>query len=83
MKLATYKKANNSNQIFGIKKNDELIDIYELSKHINENNNDNRFLLIPKTLKETLRNLSDACSRFTPPLSKKTIAAAPNVAAFK
>ena len=56
MKLATYKKTNNSDQIFGFKKNDTLIDIYELSKHINENNNDNRFLLIPKTLKETLRN---------------------------
>ena len=27
-----------------------------MSKHINENNNDNRFLLIPKTLKETLIN---------------------------
>ena len=54
MKLATYKKTNNSDQIFGFKKNDTLIDIYELSKHINENNNDNRFLLIPRTLKETL-----------------------------
>ena len=51
MKLATYKKTNNSDQIFGFKKNDTLIDIYELSKHINENNNNDRLLLITKTLK--------------------------------
>tara|TARA_Y100001970_G_C14178219_1_gene828279 strand:- start:669 stop:1634 length:966 start_codon:yes stop_codon:yes gene_type:complete len=54
MKLLSYKEKNNSLVKFGLKIDTQIIDIYHASKWISENQNNDDFLLIPKTLKESL-----------------------------
>ena len=51
MKLLTYKEQLNSEQIFGFKMGDSLINIYDSSKFINEKLKDEKFLSIPRSLK--------------------------------
>lgn len=54
MKLLTYKKQLDSEQIFGFKMDDSIINIYDSSKFINEKLKDERFLSIPRSLKSAL-----------------------------
>ena len=54
MKLLTYKEKNNSSAKFGFKVESQIIDISRAAKWVNENQNNDDFLLIPNTLKETL-----------------------------
>ena len=56
MKLLTYKEHNNPNQIFGFKYKEELIDINKSALYFIDKYSDDRFLSIPKTLKEALVN---------------------------
>ena len=54
MKLLTYKRQLDSEQIFGFKMDDSIINIYDSSKFINEKLKDERFLSIPRSLKSAL-----------------------------
>ena len=54
MKLLTYKEKNNSTVKFGFKVENKVIDIRSAAKWINSNKKIDQFLLIPKTLKESL-----------------------------
>ena len=54
MKLLTYKEKDNSPVRFGLKIKSQIIDITRTATWISENQNNDNFLLIPKTLKETL-----------------------------
>ena len=54
MKLLTYKEKNNSTMKFGFKVENKVIDIRSAAKWINSNKKIDQFLLIPKTLKESL-----------------------------
>ena len=54
MKLLTYKEKNNSSAKFGFKVESQIIDISRAAKWVSENQNNDDFLLIPNTLKETL-----------------------------
>ena len=54
MKLLTYKEKNNSSAKFGFKVESQIIDISRAAKWVNENQNNDDFLLIPNTLKEAL-----------------------------
>ena len=56
MKFLTYKEHNNPNQIFGFKYKEELIDINKSALYFIDKYSDDRFLSIPKTLKEALVN---------------------------
>ena len=56
MKFLTYKEHNNPNQIFGFKYKEELIDINKSALYFVDKYSDDRFLSIPKTLKEALVN---------------------------
>ena len=56
MKFLTYKEHNNHNQIFGFKYKEELIDINKSALYFIDKYSDDRFLSIPKTLKEALVN---------------------------
>ena len=54
MKLITYKEKNNPSVKFGLKIETQIVDIARAAKWISENQNNDEFLLIPKTLKDTL-----------------------------
>lgn len=54
MKLLTYKEKNNSTMKFGFKVGNKVIDIQSAAKWINSNKKNDQFLLIPRTLKESL-----------------------------
>ena len=54
MKLLTYEEKNNSTVKFGFKVENKVIDIRSAAKWINSNKKIDQFLLIPKTLKESL-----------------------------
>ena len=56
MKFLTYKMHNNPNQIFGFKYKNELININKSALYFIDKYSDDRFLSIPKTLKEALVN---------------------------
>ena len=56
MKFLTYKEHNNPNQIFGFKYKEQLIDINKSALYFIDKYSDDRFLSIPKTLKEALVN---------------------------
>lgn len=56
MKFLTYKEHNNPNQIFGFKYKNELIDINKSAVYFIDKYSDDRFVSIPKTLKEALVN---------------------------
>ena len=56
MKFLTYKEHNNSNQIFGFKYKGKLIDINKSALYFIDKYSDDRFLSIPRTLKEALVN---------------------------
>ena len=56
MKFLTYKEHNNPTQIFGFKYKEELIDINKSALYFIDKYSDDRFLSIPKTLKEALVN---------------------------
>jgi fumarylacetoacetate (FAA) hydrolase len=56
MKFLTYKEHNNPNQIFGFKYKNELIDINKSAAYFIDKYSDDRFVSIPKTLKEALVN---------------------------
>ena len=54
MKLLTYKEQLNSDQTFGFKMGDRIINVYDSSKHIKEKLKDEKFLSIPRSLKSAL-----------------------------
>ncbi len=56
MKFLTYKEHNNPSQIFGFKYKNELIDINKSAVYFIDKYSDDRFVSIPKTLKEALVN---------------------------
>ena len=56
MKFLTYKEHNNPSQIFGFKYKNELIDINKSAAYFIDKYSDDRFVSIPKTLKEALVN---------------------------
>ena len=56
MKFLTYKEHNNPSQIFGFKYKNELIDINKSAVYFIDKYSDDRFVSIPKTLKEALLN---------------------------
>ena len=56
MKFLTYKEHNNPSQIFGFKFKNELIDINKSAVYFIDKYSDDRFVSIPKTLKEALVN---------------------------
>ena len=56
MKLATFTTKGNENPRYGFKKEKYIIDILYLSKFLQEKNNDDRFLNLPLSLKEALKN---------------------------
>ena len=56
MKFLTYKEHNNPKQIFGFKYKNELINIDKSAVYFINKYSDDRFLSIPKTLKEALVN---------------------------
>ena len=56
MKLLTYKEHNNPNQIFGFKYKGKLIDINKSALYFIDKYSYDKFLSIPKTLKEALVN---------------------------
>ena len=49
MKLLTYKRQLDSEQIFGFKMDDSIINIYDSSKFINKKLKDEKFLSIPRS----------------------------------
>ena len=56
MKLATFTTKGNDNPRYGFKKGKYIIDILYLSKFLQEKNKDDRFLNLPPSLKESLKD---------------------------
>ena len=56
MRFVTFQYDNNSEPRFGFKKNDQIIDIVCASNWIYQSKNDSRFLDIPSSLKQALKD---------------------------
>ena len=56
MKFATYTEKNNPSSRYGFLVNNRVVDITRAAQWISENNNDNHFLSLPHSLKESLVN---------------------------
>ena len=64
MKLATFTTEGNEEPRYGFKKEKYIIDILYLSKFLQEKNNDDRFLNLPHSLKESLKNWNKNFTKF-------------------
>ena len=56
MKLLTYSENNNPSPRFGFKSGNRIVDIRNSAQWISDNQNNDHFLTVPKTLKESLVN---------------------------
>ena len=60
MKLATFKTKDVVSPRYGFKRGDHVVDVLYLSKFLQEKNDDTRFLGLPLSLKEALKNWEQA-----------------------
>ena len=65
MKLATFTTKGNEDPRYGFKKEKYIIDILYLSKFLQEKNNDDRFLNLPHSLKESLKDWNKNLKKFS------------------
>ena len=64
MKLATFTTKGSEDPRYGFKKEEHIIDILYLSKFLQEKNNDDRFLNLPHSLKESLKDWNKNFKKF-------------------
>ena len=64
MKLATFTTEDSEDPRYGFKKEEYIIDILYLSKFLHEKNNDDRFLNLPHSLKESLKDWNKNFKKF-------------------
>ena len=64
MKLATFTTEGSEDPRYGFKKEEYIIDILYLSKFLQEKNNDDRFLNLPHSLKESLKDWNKNFKKF-------------------
>ena len=64
MKLATFTTESNEDPRYGFKNKEYIIDILYLSKFLQEKNNDDRFLNLPHSLKESLKDWNKNFKKF-------------------
>ena len=64
MKLATFKAEDIRDPRYGFKRGEHVVDILYLSKFLQEKNDDTRFLNLPISLKEALKNWDQNLKKF-------------------